>query len=415
VNDSLFRKEAVENRSNSFVSNSTMVPPLSFSAFSLFIFVVSVCIVAFVFFGKYSPKDTVRGYVTTTIGGVEVYAQSDGVILELLVAEGDTVSKNQEILSLSTSRAIGHSAATRKEIITVLRSEQADLQLQAQREKDVFDVQEQGVKEEIASLQTRLALLSDQRVVLGGGLKLSERALERVTKLEASEFVSQADQDRAMAAILEFNLRLRDLDLTADSIQSDIRRNQLRLVEIPVLRDTRDAEMRVMYHQLSIRIAESMGRDMQRVVARSAGVISGLLVREGQTISAHSPLLNIIPEYGEFFVEILVPTRTIAFVRSGAPVRIRYDAYPHQKYGTYDGVIDSVSRTTVFPADKRFRITPTEPVYMARVRVLDQDVSAYGASQPLQSGMTLTADVMRDERRLIEWIFDPLISATQRL
>ena len=210
-------------------------------------------------------------------------------------------------------------------------------------------------------------------------------------------------------------MRFQDLDLTADSIRSDIRRSQLRLVEIPLLRDTRDAEMRVKYHQLSIEIAESMGRDMQRVVAQSAGVVSGLLVREGQTISAHSPLLNIVPEFGEFFVEILVPTRTIAFVRSGAPVKIRYDAYPHQKFGTYDGVIDSVSRTTVFPADKRFRITPTEPVYMARVRVPDQDVSAYGESQPLQSGMTLTADVMRDERRLIEWIFDPLISATQKL
>lgn len=415
MTDSLFRKAAVEYRTNHFVSNTRMVSPLSFSTFSLFVSIVSASVIAFLFFGKYSPKDTVRGYVTTTMGGVEVYAQSDGTILELLVSEGDLVSVDQKLLSLSTSRAVGQSAATRREVISVLRSEQADLLIQAQRESDTFDVQEQGVKEDISSLQARLKLLDEQRKDLVNGLRLSERALERLTTLQASELVSQRDQDQANVAVVESKLRLRDLGLSTDSLLSDIRRSQLKLVELPVLRDTRAAEMRVRYHQLSIKISESMGRDMQRVLAPSTGVVSGLLVREGQTISASSPLLNIVPEYADFYIEILVPTRTIAFVRTGAPVKIRYDAYPHHKFGTYQGVVDSVSRTTVLPADKRFRITITEPVYMARVRILEKNVSAYGKSRPLQSGMTLTADVLRDERRLIEWIFDPLISAAQKL
>ena len=102
-----------------------------------------------------------------------------------------------------------------------------------------------------------------------------------------------------------------------------------------------------------------------------------------------------------------MPTRSIAFVRSGAPVKIRYDAFPYQKFGTFNGVVDHVSRTTVLPSDKRFRITVTEPMYLARVRISDQ--------QSLQSGMTVTADILRDERRLIQWIFDPLISATKKL
>lgn len=415
MTESLFRQEAVDNKSKSFISSSTMVSPLSFSTFSLFVVAVAVAVVAFVSLGKYSPKDTVRGYVTTTTGGVEVYAQSDGTILNLHVNEGETVTKGQELITLGTSRAVGHSAETRKEVIAALRLEQTDLLVQIEREGETFRVQQQGVADEISSLRERLDLLAEQREELVNALELSERALDRLTALEASEFVSQRDREVASAAIVEVKLRLKGLGLSADSIKSDIRRNQQRLAEIPVLREARAAEMRVEHHQLSIKIIENMGRNTQSVRAPSGGIVSGLLVRDGQTISSNSPLLNLIPEYGDFYVEVLVPTRTIAFVHSGAPVRIRYDAYPFQKFGTHGGFVESVSQTTVLPTDKRFRIDIAEPVYIARVRIADQAVLAYGEQLPLQSGMTLTADVLRDERRLIEWIFDPLISATRRL
>lgn len=415
MNASLFRKEAVDHKTYRFASKAALVPPLSFTAISLFVSLVATAVVAFVFFGKYSPKDTVRGYVTTTTGGVEVYAQSAGTILALHVTEGDAVAKSQELLTLGTSRAVGHSATISEDVIEALQAEQEDLQFQAQREREASVVQERGIKNEIESLRTRLALLSNQHEELLVGLEISQRALERLTTPEVSEFVSSEDRDEARSAIVEYNLRLKGLDLIADSTRSDIRRNEQRLVEIPVLREARQAEMRVKHHELSMRITENMGRSSQHVLAPTDGVVSGLLVRAGQTISSSSPILNIIPEVGDYYVEVLVPTRTIAFVRPGAPVKIRYDAYPHQKFGTHQGVVESVSRTTVLPNDKRFRIRIAEPVYIARVRIAHQRVEVEGEAQPLQSGMTLTADVLRDQRRVVEWLFDPLISATKRL
>jgi membrane fusion protein len=40
---------------------------------------------------------------------------------------------------------------------------------------------------------------------------------------------------------------------------------------------------------------------------------------------------------------------------------------------------------------------------------------AYGQSLALRSGMLLDADVWIDRRRLIEWIFDPLLSVAGRV
>ena len=415
MNDALFRKEAVDHSLYRFASTPLTVSPLSFTALSLFVFLVSVALVLFVVVGRYSPKDTVRGYVVTTTGGVEVYAPSDGMILALLVNEGDVVAKGQQLLTLATSRAAGDTGETIDDVIEGLRQEKEGLRLQAARESDVFEVQEQGVKDEIKSLRNRLLLLAGQRAELQRGLKLSRRALERLTALEASEFVSSKDLDAAQSTVVEYSLRLRELDLLTDGTRSEIRGSENRLLQLPVQREARAAEFLVKENELGIRITENKARDTQRVLAPVDGVVSGLLVRNGQTISPNRPLLSIVPENGNYYAEVVVPTRTIAFVRPDMDVQIRYDAYPYQKFGTHKGVVDSVSRTTVLPTDKRFRISITEPVYLARVRILHQGVEAYGELQPLQSGMTLTADIFRDQRRLVEWIFDPLVGATRRL
>jgi len=357
----------------------------------------------------------VRGYVSTTTGDVEVYSQSDGTILELSVTEGQSVVAGQALLVLNTARSVSQSAVARKQIIEALRSELADLRSQIRSEQETFDLQEKAVGEEIVSLHDRLQKVVDQREVLQAGLELAEGELARLTALDATQFVSDADQDRARAATIEFRLRLHDLDLSVDALQSDIRRNQQLLQEIPVRRTTRAAELRAESRRLSIAVTENRGREKQRVLAPSAGIVSGLLVREGQTISMSSPLLNIVPEDGEFFAELLIPSRTIGFVRAGAAVKIRFDAYPYQKFGTFDAVIESLARTTVLPTDKRFRVLLSEPVYMAAASMATQSVIVDGKAQPLQSGMTLTADILRDERSILAWIFDPLIGAAERL
>ena len=411
----LFRQEAIENKTSRFTTSTTMVSPPGISAYALFLAFSLVAVGLFGLLGRYAPKDTVRGYVTTAAGDVEVYSQSDGTILALRVAEGQSVVEGQELMTLSTARAAGQSAAARKEVVSALRSELADLQVQSRSEQKAFDLEEETTRQEIAALRDRLATLARQRAVLDEGLKLSERALARLTALDATQFVARVDQDRARAARVEFGFRMYDLELSVESVRSEIRRNEKLLAEIPARREARAAEMRVKAHQLSVRITESTRFDMQRISAPSTGMVSGLLVREGQTISMSDPLLNIVPEHADFVLELLIPSRAIGFVRPGARVEVRYDAYPYQKYGTFEGVIDSISHTTVLPNDKRFRVRITEPVYLASARIERQFVLVDGEPQSLQSGMTLTADILRDERRILEWIFDPLIGAARRL
>ena len=55
-----------------------------------------------------------------------------------------------------------------------------------------------------------------------------------------------------------------------------------------------------------------------------------------------------------------------------------------------------------------------EPLYRIKARLDSQAVAAYGRFEPLQPGMQVEADILLDRRRLIEWIFEPILGLAGR-
>jgi membrane fusion protein len=99
-------------------------------------------------------------------------------------------------------------------------------------------------------------------------------------------------------------------------------------------------------------------------------------------------------------------------------VRVRYAAYPYQKFGQYEGRVVQVSRAALAPSELPSQLAPplpSEPLYRITVRLAQPHVLVYGRAQPLTAGMQLEADVLQDRRRLIEWVFEPLIALGRAL
>jgi membrane fusion protein len=106
---------------------------------------------------------------------------------------------------------------------------------------------------------------------------------------------------------------------------------------------------------------------------------------------------------------------------------LRYQAFPYQKFGHHVGHVLAVSRTPLHASElAALPLAETsrkgtnggaaaEPKYRITVSLDKQAVQAYGQAQPLAAGMQLEADVLLDRRRLIEWIFEPLLSVTGRV
>jgi membrane fusion protein len=152
------------------------------------------------------------------------------------------------------------------------------------------------------------------------------------------------------------------------------------------------------------------------ILAPAHGVVAAVLVERGQTVAPGTTLATIIPNGGRLEAHLYSPSRAIGFVRAGQEVLLRYVAFPHQKFGSHRARIVAVARSPLSPAELGF--VPAdgsrEPLYRIKVELAAQSIAAYGRQEALQPGMQLEADVQLDRRRLIEWVFEPLISLAGR-
>ena len=58
---------------------------------------------------------------------------------------------------------------------------------------------------------------------------------------------------------------------------------------------------------------------------------------------------------------------------------------------------------------------PAEPMFRITVAMDSSELSAFGTMQPLVAGMRMEADVLLERRRLVEWLFAPVLGLTHRL
>lgn len=170
-------------------------------------------------------------------------------------------------------------------------------------------------------------------------------------------------------------------------------------------------------------ITQSIAQNEQQraVVLRAprAGVVSTVLLKEGQMVGAGQPLLSLLPAGSVLQAQLLVPSRAIGFVAPGSRVVLRYQAFPYQKFGQQYGHVTDISRSALSPADIVALVgqqpQQPDPLYRVQVALDSQKILAYGKEEPMKPGMALEADILMDRRRLIEWVFEPLYGMAHHL
>jgi len=160
--------------------------------------------------------------------------------------------------------------------------------------------------------------------------------------------------------------------------------------------------------------ARLQGERAYVLTAPIAGRVAALQTAAGRTVDASVPLMEILPEGSALQALIYAPTRAIGFVRPGQEVRLLYDAFPYQRFGSFSGRIVSVSRVVIDPRQLAAPLAIEEPVYRVEVAPDAQGVAAFGEHMPLQPGMTLTANIILERRSFLDWLLAPVRAVLRR-
>jgi membrane fusion protein len=241
--------------------------------------------------------------------------------------------------------------------------------------------------------------------------------------MASENFVSPAHLRNKKAEVLEVRARVQGQALKRAVHARELAALEAKRREQPL--QTQAARGEIEREMASLEGASAENEAKRTVVIRAPedGVVTAVLAGNGHSVAPGAALASLLPADARLQAQLFAPSSAVGFVRPEQQVQLRYQAFPYQKFGHHAGQVLQVSRTPLqatelasLPLPESLKATPSaEPLYRITVALDQQAVQAYGQAQPLAAGMRLDADVLLDKRRLIEWLFEPLLSVTGRV
>lgn len=410
----LFRAEAIAHRERRLAGDVILAAPATGAMIGWILLGLVTLLAIIAMSASYAKRETVRGVVAPEGGLVRIVAPMDGYVRLVNAEEMETVASGETLAVVASGVHTGAGAAG-EQMASLLVEEAGAAAAGGEAALSSLETDQQRHRGRRQALAREREETRRQIDLLGQRRRLAEVDLGRSEEIARRGFMSGRDLDGRRAALIEIDRESSQLRQASQAISRELADADAELAGLPARIEAARANARAAHAQVLQRQVVNDANRESSVVSPVAGAIVAVFVGQGQTVRAGEPIAAMVPGGSRLCVELFVPSRAAGFVRAGQRVRIRYDAFPFQRFGSGQGVIASVSRSVLLPNEAATRgVEVGEPVFRARVRLDAQSVAAYGERIPLQPGMALAADIVVDRRSLAQWLLDPIYAVAKR-
>jgi membrane fusion protein len=364
--------------------------------------------------GDYQRKQTAMGLLQPEQGVVRLQTSSAGVVSRVLVKEGDLVTQGQPLLQLKSRLYSEGQPELNATLLQERQSMMDALLAQKHKNQQKHQLMLTETQQKISSLELQLIELNQQIRTFGERLKLNQQQVTQLQKLNGTGYISEIELNRQRDLLLSLQQQDKVLNGQQLALSEQLSQQQNLLQQLPLQYQQELTQLEQQISEHKNQLARLQHEQSSLITAPVAGVVSALLVKEGQQLNQGVSALSILPARNQLEAILYLPTRAIAFVEPGQQARIRYHAFPYQRFGVHQAEIIEVSSTVLLPNEVT-DVMLKEPSYRLRLKLSAQQISAYNRELPLKAGMSLEADIVTEQRSLLQWLFDPIYSIQGRL
>jgi HlyD family secretion protein len=393
------------------------------------------------FFGKAPEIVLAQGSVSPDLEVRRFYAPIEGELVDIYVSEGQPVSEG-DVLGRLNARGAVEAAA---------KALDAQIKLEAaERDYDHFPERKTLMQRKAAALERQIAveeklherrlaesltkLKQSQKVKLQEVISTrdtSRHALEVSRKektryerllgggdvlhddveLKRSEYHAARANFRAAEAKLgelEFNLNREDAKATAGLEEGYQRLVELRIElekqQDEIVNEENKLELSLRSTRLLVESASRISFDhldeqnYLLIRASESGVITELaFTQAGDTVRANTPLGGIAPPQAVSVLEVEISESERGLLRVGLPVKMKFNAFPFQRFGFIEGTLEYIS-PSVQPSSGKDKV----PVFKGRVSLNKDFFEADGREFKIHYGMQAIAEIIVRHRRLVD-------------
>ena len=234
----------------------------------------------------------------------------------------------------------------------------------------------------------------------GNHAQTSRDLVGRLTKLSQSGGVSEIELAKYQLALAESEKDLNISEKTLDGVK-------LERQKMETERARQRAEEQTAVHSYKVRIAalrrdlENSQHDLLEILAPYNAVVLALtqrnvrnVVQPGQEL-CQLARLDATPR-----ARLLLKESGLSRLAPGQRVRLFFDAFPYQRYGTITAMLEWISPAAV--------TSPEGPGFIARAPLDRTSILVNGEPRPLRVGMKGEARIVVGSRAVIEYAFEPV-------
>ena len=149
------------------------------------------------------------------------------------------------------------------------------------------------------------------------------------------------------------------------------------------------------------------------------GRLDIVAVAEGKLVQPGTVLLTLVPQDDILRAEVWVSNQDIGFVRQGQPVKLKLAAFPFQKYGMVEGMVEHVSADAADAntqgqqngAGEKNARAAAPLAYRALVALKAMRIEQDNERLPLTAGMQASAEILLGTRSVLEYLLSPVQKA----
>ena len=410
----LFRPEAVDAQRQQWLGRVQLVRPLSLSLLTAGVLVVLVAVGSFLTLAEYTRKATSSGVLVPDLGLIRLVPAAAGTVVERRVAEGQAVLEGDVLFVLALARpALGEQAEA--QVQRSLEQRRSSLLGAARQQRALVAAQQVALARRLQALELELEQADSEAALQQQRLALARQALARLESLQAAQFIAAAQVQAKSEELLGLQAAAQALARQRAGLARERAELEGQQRTVPLLADGAVGEIE---RDLAVLSREAAEQDVgRRLVVRApqAGTVSAVLAEPGQSVSPASALASLVPQGAALQAHLYAPSSAVGFVRPQQRVRLRFDAFPYQKFGHWPGRVLQVSRTPLAASELAGLALPAGELGQPLFRITVALEGAPGAEPlALVAGMRLQADVLLERRRLLEWLLEPLIGLRGR-
>ncbi|WP_026715532.1 HlyD family efflux transporter periplasmic adaptor subunit [Flavobacterium daejeonense] len=271
----------------------------------------------------------------------------------------------------------------------------------------LFEKQEESLRK--LSLEQEKAIQSSALKVKTGAnsLRYMQKFHRRDSVLLSKQIVSEADFDQTEITYLNSKDNYQNAISNLINNRQQAQQTESKIQEISIQKTEKEKELKLAVLSTYTDLQDNIKIWEQKYVFRAPfnGKVQFLKFwTTNQFVQSGEPIFTVIPKNDQAIGQVILPIKGAGKVKKGQEVIVKLEDYPYVEYGSIKGKVQSISLTT--------NSTKTEngdiETYMIMVDFPQQLKTNYGTVLDFKFEAKGTAEIITNDRRLIQRLFDNL-------